>query len=304
MMSGKMTKQRGIALIQVLLITLIIMLLAVYFTQTARNQISQTINVERRIEAQLMASSVLNQVLFASLSNDVYVRESLLPGYWEWLQDGYRHYFLDGTPVSITPNVVIKIKDTGGLLPVQYPYHPAWPVFLQRYGLDPQQIRLFQDTLNDFQDGDYITRLGTEEPALLINDIPYLNAPIEHVMWVRLFLQQWPMIPVEDFLANTHVINAYRMSVRGMNIELLRTIFGHEAGHYIHEQLQQGKLSSSQFAPFVPEALTSEDLGLFPTLNRRLHVQVENGDVLWTQQIDVNIHALQAKPYTIIGNNN
>jgi general secretion pathway protein K len=62
------SKTRGIALFQVLLITAVISLLAIQFTQTAQNQIAIATTIVDRVQAQVDLRSLENELLFTLLT--------------------------------------------------------------------------------------------------------------------------------------------------------------------------------------------------------------------------------------------
>ena len=61
-------RQRGVALLQVLLIGAVISILAIRFTVTARDQVEIAEAFENRLKAQMKAHSVLNEAIFVQLS--------------------------------------------------------------------------------------------------------------------------------------------------------------------------------------------------------------------------------------------
>ena len=60
--------QTGIALIQVLLISLIISLLAIQFSVTAGDQVEMAQSFQNRVNSQIEAHSVFSEIIFSQLS--------------------------------------------------------------------------------------------------------------------------------------------------------------------------------------------------------------------------------------------
>ncbi|MGI2000024.1 general secretion pathway protein GspK [Shewanella frigidimarina] len=69
-MAGRITidKQQGIALFQVLLITAVISIMAIQFTQTARNQLSIASTIVDRVEAQAQLRSTETELLYSLIT--------------------------------------------------------------------------------------------------------------------------------------------------------------------------------------------------------------------------------------------
>ena len=66
-----MRDQSGVALLQVLLISLIISLISLQFTFTARDHVQVAGEFDQRITAQLLAYSAFNEAIFIQLSETV-----------------------------------------------------------------------------------------------------------------------------------------------------------------------------------------------------------------------------------------
>ena len=64
------TKQNGVALIQVLFISLIISLLALQMTFKARQQVDTAFSLDNRVRAQLLTRSILHTWTFANIVNN------------------------------------------------------------------------------------------------------------------------------------------------------------------------------------------------------------------------------------------
>jgi len=295
-----MKRIRGIALIQVLLMTMIISLFAMYFTSTARLHIEQSQSLKTRVEAQLAAYSVQNQLIFATLANQWSGDTALLPDYWELLANNNAHYFYSGQSISLTQQVSVEMQDIGGKLPIQFPGHPVWPLYLTYRGLSQGEIQQFIHQLKDFQDPDRLSQFAEQEPERLPNGLRYLNSPIEHEYWLNSYLLNWPnlsSVTHEDM----HVVTAYQMSVLGLNTALLQSIFGFEQADYIRTLIQQNELDALKLSQLLPEGIDSESLGLLPTQNRQYSITVTKDNVLWRQSVNVRLQALQSEPFIVIG---
>ena len=68
--------QTGVALLQVLLLSAVMSLLAIRFTETARDQLEMVTQFENRVQAQLLAHSAMSEVIFLNLSQSMVPRFS------------------------------------------------------------------------------------------------------------------------------------------------------------------------------------------------------------------------------------
>lgn len=96
-------KQRGVALVQVLITTAIIMLLTIYFLSVAKSQVTRAAALQDKTLAYLNTYSAKNQVLFGLLTQ---TKVALL-------DQGLNFH---GKESSINANTVVKIQDLNGLL--------------------------------------------------------------------------------------------------------------------------------------------------------------------------------------------
>ena len=151
-----MKRSRGIALIQVLLISAIISVLALYLSKSAREQIAMAQLSNDRAEALLMLHSAQAEVLVALLTHyreqDPNARE-LLPRRWNFYNQ----------PFKWQEGVEVRIQDQSGLISVQFPEASLVKQMYRQLGYDTAQASGFIDRLLDWQDADRLTRLNGAE---------------------------------------------------------------------------------------------------------------------------------------------
>ena len=110
------SKQSGVALLQVLLLGATMSLLAIRFTETARDQIEIAGQFEERVVAQLATHSAISEVVFLQLSTSVESRSSDQADDLAVVSDRVELNF-NGTPINWGENVTLRIQDLNGLLP-------------------------------------------------------------------------------------------------------------------------------------------------------------------------------------------
>jgi len=102
-------KQKGIALFQVLLISAVISILAIQFTQTAKNQISIATALANRTTASLISKSAESELLFSLLTQ---TKAKTLSADNEIV----RKWNFHGKPFNVKSNIEYKIQDLSSLV--------------------------------------------------------------------------------------------------------------------------------------------------------------------------------------------
>ncbi len=160
-------KQRGIALIQVIITTSIIMLLAVFFLSSARDQVNRAQALQNKTQAYLSFYTAKNQVLYQLLTTD----------YPELRQRDWNFY---GAPIKVNEHTTVAIQDLNGLL--------SLPSLTRQYvlkktltpRLGESEANNVADSIMDWIDKDSITkRNGAEQPAYAGTGITVRNGPIQ-----------------------------------------------------------------------------------------------------------------------------
>jgi general secretion pathway protein K len=152
-----MTRQRGIALIQVLLVTGIIGLLMLQMGLTAREQVARAQALTDRAELQLAAQSRETAMLF-SLLTEPWVRkpESQNPYAAAW---NFR-----GDPFTVD-DVTWTIQDESGLMQIPRYGTQEFERLLVRLGVEPERARRIGEQLRQRQTGDRASALATQSGA-------------------------------------------------------------------------------------------------------------------------------------------
>lgn len=286
--------QSGVALIQVLLISAIISLLAIQFSYTARSKVEQTQLLEQRINTQLQVYSMQNIAMFSMLADDIAIHRDL-PSFYPLIQN----MPLDGRNISVTPNIVISVRDLASMLPLQYPSHPVWPYYLSSLGYSQQETSDIIHYLKDTQDSDRLSSLGGSEPLVTGNNISYLNRPIEQKALAKHVLAAYPRL-LSEIDYNIHYYSQYTVNPMNMSASLLAGLVGDSAAEQLVLQRNMGTLAPSDVKNLMSIDFNSEDVSYFPSVYRRITVQIID-DLLWRESIDVTLSALSQAPVTVIG---
>lgn len=152
--------QQGIALIQVLLITAIMSVLALYFTQTARSQIQQAQWANDKAQAKVAVHSAEALLLFELLTKKKTLSintnkndDNIIANHWNFF----------AVPFQVNNDVMVKIQDQSSLIQLHYPNRNRLKKLVATTGLSQNQVEVIIDNLLDWQDIDNIQRQNGSE---------------------------------------------------------------------------------------------------------------------------------------------
>ena len=147
--------QNGMALFQVLLITAVIAVLAIQFTQTAKNQISIANSLENHVQANVLIKTAESRLLFALLTEQRYPHHVENLG----LVNSWNFY---GKPFNVEENIEYTIQDQNALIGL---FRPT-SIELMTSGfaaIGVQKPQILAASIMDWQDLDSNTSLGGAE---------------------------------------------------------------------------------------------------------------------------------------------
>ncbi|WP_328255632.1 hypothetical protein [Pseudoalteromonas sp. APAL1] len=132
-----MMKQRGIALVQVLLIVAVVSILALYFTQSARQQVKNATMMVDKAQALVELNNAEASILFSLLT------EKLTPMAIPPINNPLITYWnFHGEPFKTTNNVEVQLQDLRGLLNIHYPDKTRLKRLLTYSGLNDYDAQL------------------------------------------------------------------------------------------------------------------------------------------------------------------
>ena len=288
-------RQSGIALLQVLLISAIISLLAIRFTHTARDQIDIAERFEARIKAQLMVNSVINELIFFQLSDSVEMRSGIdsrpvNPA----LLNSY------GKPIEWAEGTTVSIQDLSGLLPQWYPEHPLWRRLLTRRGIDDYSINRYLGVWQDFQDSDDRSWIvGDKEPSRLPTGQSYLNGyfqndkPLTWIFWDRPAL-------ANDLRRLSNPRASYETNLLNAPDALLLSLFDPDIAYAVQSLRRQGVSEKGQVQAILPKAITGAHLGYKDSSLISLDVHVINALASWREKRLIKLGSNGLMPFKIM----
>ena len=155
-----MTKsnQLGIALLQVLLITAIISLFALFMVKSASQHVEMAKLSNDNVTAFLKQKNTESQLLLALLTEFKEQDKnsfSLIKQRWNFY----------GQPFLINGDTEVTIQDQAGLISVQFPDTELLQEIYRQNQLNERAVPVFVDSLLDWQDTDKLSRLNGNETS-------------------------------------------------------------------------------------------------------------------------------------------
>jgi len=149
--------EKGFALIQVLLLTAILSVLVLYFTQTSRQQVAVAQYFNNNADAFIELTNVKNRLIF-SLLTDSRVNNSAKANSGI-IRNSY------GEPFSFDDKIQVTVQDQAGMLPIQFLDKNQLVSILNTNGIQMQRSRQISEMLVDWIDVDNETSNYTDETS-------------------------------------------------------------------------------------------------------------------------------------------
>ena len=292
--------QAGVALLQVLLISTAISLLAIRFTLTAQDQIEVTYDIEQRVKAQLEARSVLNEVLLLELSEsvrDVSSLDALAVNRELPLKADLNRY---GVPIQWNENTEVVIQDLNGLLPQIFPSHVLWKKLLLRSTLSESAVDRYLGTWMDVQDHDIISwDKSGEESVSLPSGGAVINGYTQNDKVARWIFSEDPEL-LEVVLAVSDVNATYDTNIFNAPKLLLNSIFEPSIASYISLGRRDGTVISKDAAAFLSSDYLFENIYSHNSNRINVTVRVSISDSEWVESLTINLDSDSSPPFKIL----
>jgi general secretion pathway protein K len=284
--------QSGVALLQVLLISAMISILAIQFTKTAQYQLEMASEVDKRVRAELKAKSVLNEVLFLQLSETItpnHIHTSLvtLPP-----KSSLNRY---GTPIVWSDGVIVRIQDLNGLLPQMFVDHSLWKPALHGLNFGEEEVKNYLGIWGDMQDSDLISwDTAREEPVRLPNGQPYINGFAQNDKLIKWLFSDKP--DVLFVLMKISDINAhYETNLLNAPDELLSVLLEPVVAEEFVTARRSGNLFPHDLNSILPAVYQSPNLSSYQSGDLKISVHVDMAHSSWVESQVISL-ALGSKP--------
>ena len=297
--SLKAFKESGVALLQVLLISLVISLLAIRFTQTARDQIIIAEQFNSRVQAQFMAYSAKNAAVFAVLSDRMTPMMAMGQGSDLVLQIKNklgRH----GDPVTFENGVVIALQDLNGLLPQRFPHHPFWPKALVGLGLTEQQAKERLGVWSDFQDSDIDAWIpGEKEPVTLRAGQAYLNGFAQTDLPLRWVFEDQPQL-IKTLLSLSDINAPYALNMGNAPGPLLQALFESDTSATMISDRGLSKVFVGQLLPMAMVDEFNPQTSVRNSSRLQIKTSITQEQASWTETTTLYLTPFLDPPYRIL----
>ena len=158
-------KVKGIALIQVLIISIILGMLGIYISQTVRSQVQTASVIKQSQQSIIDIESAEAELLHLLTTESKYRSKSseTITGQWNF----------HGQPFELNDTVTAEIQDISGLLSINHINRRLAANLFYQLGKEDQQVRLFLDSLADWKDKDDLKHLNGAESSYYIKTLGY-----------------------------------------------------------------------------------------------------------------------------------
>jgi len=290
-------KEQGIALIQVLLISAIISILAIHFSYTAREQIAIATAFEQRIKATQALKSAQSKMIYTLLTQNTFEQpNNTFPSSEPWNFYG-KPFTLAQTENS---KIVVSIQDNNGLLSQQYIKSPFWTKVLEKMGFDSLQAKKKQGLIKDWQDKNLTSWLiGNSEPKTLENGQAYRNQAIQLPQEIEWFFEQ----ETQTLNLIKQISTQYAMvGFNPMNAPepLLHLFFEPAIATLIIEQRDRNILTRKQIINFLGDDYDNVIMTLFQGVQFKITTQVSFADVQLQETIEIQLQPSENEPILIL----
>ncbi|MFT5813624.1 MAG: general secretion pathway protein K [Psychroserpens sp.] len=293
----RMHKQSGIALIQVLLISTLITLLAMHFTYTAREQIAISSALEQRAKASQKLKSVQNKIIFSLLTiNDFEQESEVFPQSEPWNFYGKPFYLEQNEDTQ----VLIAIQDNSGLLSQHYIKSPHWTKAFTQLGLSINEITRKQGLIQDWQDKDKNSWIiGNLEPNKLDNGQQFRNQAIQLAQEIEWFFEDdRQKLNLLKKISTPYSVVAFNP----MNAPdvLLSLYFTPEIAAEIIRQRENSLLTRSQIKDYLGSDYNDVIITLLNGTQFKIIIQINFKDVKLQETLEVQLQPSEREPILIL----
>jgi len=296
--------QSGVALLQVLLLSTIITVLAIGFTKTAREQIRMAEAIEGRVLGQLRTDSILNEIVFSQLAYQVYPQATIGDSDLGAFIERKKSLNFFGKPILWGSDSVVRIQDLNGLLPQTYPQHFAWTKLLPRLGLTESETVEYLGVWKDVQDPDLRSWVpGVREPFALPSGMPYINGFSQSDQVLRSVLDGKPDIAgkILDF---SSIYSPYKMNFLNAPKPLLIELLGESLGASLSDSRESGADEAVLTSMLPPGFLAEvESVGSYKSTYQRIDISHTSSDAGWSKSVTIHISPSSTTPFSILSNN-
>lgn len=296
MINSLAKNQQGVALIQVLLVSTIITILAISFTYTAREQINTAMAFEQRIKASQLLRTTQSKILFSLLTQSNFSQANeLFP-----LSEPWNFY---GKPFTLSQSgqstIKVILQNNAGLLPQQYIDWPMWRIVLNNLNYTETQVQQLLGEIRDWQDRETDSWVvGNSEATIEEDGYENRNLPIQLPQEIDRFFKDKP----ENLTIIKKISMHYPMA--GLNLmhapdQLLYLYFTPSEAAELIGKREENQLIKKDVMNLLGDNYNEEYFSFFPASQFTLTIQVSLHDSSFQETIEFTTQARSNPPFLL-----
>lgn len=273
---------------QVLLISTVISLLALYFVGGSRDQINSARLLLDRTEAEVALYSGRNRLLFSLLTQELHSTQS---------DDDplVNHWRFDNLAFALNPQVTAQIQDQAGLVNMVVINRAALQALLQQQLGDAIDSTALVDKIMDWKDHDHRPRPQGSESATV--PVGPRNGTIMFANELR-FIDGLSQTQLQAIASNLTFNGTDYFNVAAAPDSVIMSRFGEHAPALIALKKQRQLNQATFFSTTGNSADTN--ITFTPSGNLAVTLQAEKGDALVSQTWQIKLQATKDKPYLVL----
>lgn len=273
---------KGIALIQVLLLSAMISVFALHLSHSAKQQIEIAQLEEDRAQAQLQMRTAESQLAYTLLTQQrrQLEGEQLSSITQPIVKTILQRWNFHNKPFSLNESVSIQIQDQNALISVNYPRDDLLLSLFDKQPLAEISSRAFIDTLLDWQDSDSLRRMNGAEAS------EYEFGPRNANITLLADLLHFKGVTSDDYKILSTVLTPY-MSGPFNPLDspgaILYALIGEDAKKIL-ELRDKNELTTDAFIA-ITQIYESETLIMYPGKIQRITLQAKVGGAELVKQM-------------------
>ncbi|ABV37628.1 Type II secretory pathway component PulK-like protein [Shewanella sediminis HAW-EB3] len=282
------SKSKGMALFQVLLITMVISILALQFTQTAKNQIIIAATIVDRVQAQVNLKNTESELLFALFTE---VRTGQTSDENQLAQ----HWNFHGKPFTTDENVKVSMQDQNGLISL-YKGRPQKLLesMINYLGVENVSASVASNSLIDWQDGDDLIRANGAEASYYGAPGMPTNMPLQTYSETQNIRGFTPEL-VEALAPYVTIRPQTYFNPMTAPKEILAIVVGADKANQIISLRETSSLSNSMFQQ-LSGIRQDEGINFSPSGLLKISLKSNVNDVILEKSIEILVQPLNLHP--------
>ena len=288
MLNSFINKQKGIALIQVLIIAIILSMLGIFINQSVRNQIKVAKLIQDNHKLDLILESVEAELLHTLLTEKRYKNT-------ESDNELVKKWNFHGETFKLNEQVSIKMQDLNGLLSLNYMNNTVSTRLFEQLGFTGHKVRTFLDSLKDWKDADDLKHLnGAESDYYQKENLPvprnnFLQSmdEVKNIKWSD-------MLPSKTWKKYYSLALISKYSPINSPNEILKAFINVEQGFQEVIALRKSQqLNALTF--YQATGIESDDFVTFTTgrlINIKIMVNIKNNQLSKSFQVELRPNAV------------